>query len=178
MAASASHTLFPAETYHIAFIVHDLDEALPKFTKMLGTDFHPPVRHRVESRYEKGDPDPNPVDVRTAFSVNGPPYIEVFEAATDTGVYGRDQGEGFHHIGVFVNGTEDVERYLESEGVTARLRLTIPEGSPMMWHSDPADSHGMSVHYVDASLRSGFLSAISPSDGQAVRSTSDATQDD
>lgn len=155
--------------YHIAFIVHDLDAALPVYSKLLGTDFHPPITSHVENRYEKGDPNPQPVDVRTAFSVAGPPYIEVFEAVADTGVYGREQGEGFHHIGMFVEGTEQCEQELAKEGITARIRLQIPEEAPIMWHSDPQDSHGLSVQFVDSSIRDYILPSLRGASGDATQ---------
>lgn len=149
------------EMYHIAFIVHDLEAAIPLYADMLGTEFHPPIVSHVESRYEKGDPAPEPVDVRTAFSIAGPPFIELFEAVGETGVYGREQGEGFHHLGMFVDGTDQCEQRLAKRGVSARIRLNIPEGAPVMWHSDPADAHGLSVQYVDTSIRDYILTSLS-----------------
>ncbi|WP_022683483.1 VOC family protein [Sphingobium bisphenolivorans] len=83
--------------FHIGILVADLDAAIPKFSKLFGVVFNPPsvMRAPIEWHGQKLD-----MDIRVTYSKE-PPYIELIEGQSE-GYYAISQGEGIHHIGLWV----------------------------------------------------------------------------
>jgi hypothetical protein len=73
-------------------------EAMKRFSEVLDLDFMDPVRGHVADLQE-GDR-VQPWDVYLTYSKQGPPHIELIEAAGE-GAYGLHHGAGLHHIGAW-----------------------------------------------------------------------------
>jgi catechol 2,3-dioxygenase-like lactoylglutathione lyase family enzyme len=74
--------------FHVGILVRDIEAAAADFGARLGVRFEPVRSGSVVS----GE------TCRFAYSVQGPPYIELVEM-TGTGTWDPAQGEGLHHIG-------------------------------------------------------------------------------
>jgi len=73
--------------FHVGILVHDIDAAVADFSALLGLEFEPVRSSPVVS----GE------TMRYCYSLQGPPYLELVQAA-GTGIWHPSQGEGLHHI--------------------------------------------------------------------------------
>lgn len=99
----------PSHIEHIGIAVRSLDEAIPFYEKMLGTNCY-----AVEEVKDQ--------KVRTAFLKIGQTKIELLESTDSEGPIGKyieKRGEGIHHIAYAV---ENIESHLE-EAEEAGIRL-------------------------------------------------------
>lgn len=113
-----------APFYHVGFLVGDITSAAERFGDLLHVRFGPTATFSLDESRFVGER-PSQSELRYAYSVEGPPYIELIEAQDD-GVWGRQHGEGLHHIGVFENELDDrlaELAALRSDSLTARAWL-------------------------------------------------------
>jgi methylmalonyl-CoA/ethylmalonyl-CoA epimerase len=99
----------PTHIEHIGIAVKSLDEAIPFYEKMLGTECY-----AIEEVKDQ--------KVRTAFLKIGQTKIELLESTDTEGPIGKfieKRGEGIHHIAYAV---ENIESHLE-EAEDAGVRL-------------------------------------------------------
>lgn len=92
------------ETYHLAYLVEDLEEAMPRYEILLGVEFRPPMkRPMVEGAGpDLGEASGERIEVEFTYSLGDrAPYVELMQMRDSGPVFGRDQGEGFHHIGIW-----------------------------------------------------------------------------
>jgi catechol 2,3-dioxygenase-like lactoylglutathione lyase family enzyme len=148
--------------YHVAFLVADMDVAIADFEKALGLRFRPP-----EALTRTDDVDGSPGrPVLSTYSYEGPPYVQLIEAHP-TGVYGINQGEGFHHFGVWVDDATECQEVLGHEGL--RSEMQFDRGDEVAaWYCNPADLHGIRVEYTGEIARPGvesWLRGESPLEG-------------
>jgi hypothetical protein len=130
--------------YHVAFLVRDLAVAIPDYERALGITFRPP-----QALARDGDGAP----VRSTYSYEGPPYVQLLEARP-TGVYGIDQGEGFHHFGVWVDDAHACRDELGAAGLRPQLEFSDGERT-VAWYNEPADLHGVRIEYTGEAARPG-----------------------
>jgi catechol 2,3-dioxygenase-like lactoylglutathione lyase family enzyme len=100
---------------HIGILVDDLEAAIDRWSRATGYTFSPIVRYRTDRWVDSSDPAPHPHDARIAFSLEGPPRIELMEV-TGFGALGSSE-RGVHHFGfagVDIAGRVDA---LEAQGV-------------------------------------------------------------
>ena len=99
----------PSHIEHIGIAVKSLDEAIPFYEKMLGTECY-----AIEEVKDQ--------KVKTAFFKIGQTKIELLESTDPDGPIGKyieKRGEGIHHIAYAV---EDIESHLE-KAEAAGIRL-------------------------------------------------------
>ncbi|MDR1386323.1 MAG: VOC family protein [Propionibacteriaceae bacterium] len=94
---------------HVGFLVPDLDAAIARWSAATGYTFGPIARFHADRYLDHASPDLRVQEPRIAFSVEGPPYIELMET-TGLGTHGQDQ-LGVHHLGF--RGLSDLGRQLE-----------------------------------------------------------------
>jgi catechol 2,3-dioxygenase-like lactoylglutathione lyase family enzyme len=145
---------------HIGVLVDDIDAAIERFS-LLGLTFMKPRTVRVERLVEDGVE--KQLDLRIAFSHQGPPHWELLEAVGD-GVYGSHHGEGLHHVAIL---DEDPiarrDELLEAgfREVGAQYRQ---DGSIIVSYLDPADLSGIQVELLDAAVQDAILAWIEGED--------------
>jgi catechol 2,3-dioxygenase-like lactoylglutathione lyase family enzyme len=147
--------LVDGRLFQIAFVVRDLDEALVRYTQVLGGA---PWRvfafggaiHR-EAAYRGA---PTDFSVRLALNGTSPQY-ELIEPVRGPGVHGDwlvDRGEGFHHVGVLVESVDTASERMAAAGYEA-----VQTGSGF-----GADGDGRYA-YFDTARALGFLvEAVEP----------------
>jgi len=138
--------------YHVAFLVKEMDAAIPHFEKALGVRFRPP---ETLTRVDQPDGSPG-IPVLSTYSYEGPLYVQLIEAQP-AGVYGIQQGEGFHHFGVWVDDAEECRQVLGQEGIGTEMRFARDEETSA-WYCNPGDLHGIRVEYTGEVVRAGVES--------------------
>lgn len=124
----------PSHIEHIGIAVRKLDEAIPRFRTLLGTDCY-----AIEEVADQG--------VRTAFFAVGQTKIELLESTDPEGPVGKfiaKRGEGIHHIALAVGDLDGTLRRLEGEG----MKLIDRTGRPGAEGMRIAFLHPGSVHGV------------------------------
>jgi methylmalonyl-CoA/ethylmalonyl-CoA epimerase len=114
--------LVDGQVFQLAFVVRDLDEALARYTRVLGGapwrvfTFSAAI-HR-EASYRGG---PTDFSVRLALNGTSPQY-ELIEPVRGPGVHGdwlAERGEGFQHVGVIVESLDDAVERMAAAGYEA-----------------------------------------------------------
>jgi catechol 2,3-dioxygenase-like lactoylglutathione lyase family enzyme len=145
---------------HIGVLVHDLEQAIDRHSA-LGLTFIEPRTVRVERLVEGGSE--TALDLRIAFSHQGPPHWELLEAVGD-GVYGAHHGEGLHHVAVLARDPLARRDELVRAGfheVGAQYRQ---DGSIIVSYLDPADLYGIQIELLDAGVQDAILAWIAGED--------------
>ena len=126
--------------FHVGILVEDLDVAIEHFSALLPLTFGRPRTLAID----EWDPVTDAVrgrELRFIYSDEGPPYVELMQFQDD-GVWGRQHGEGLHHVGFWQPGFDDrlteipalghpVETWMPraSEATAAYLRPELLHGT-------------------------------------------------
>lgn len=111
--------------FHIGIIVPDMTRGMADIARRFGCAFPDPREANVRVRYRGVE---SQVGVKFAYSMQGPPYIELIESVPGT-VWEAPAGSRIHHLGVFCDNIEDEIGKLESEGFTYEAASLGPDGS-------------------------------------------------
>jgi Glyoxalase/Bleomycin resistance protein/Dioxygenase superfamily len=87
------------ELYHVGILVFDLEGAIGDFSAALGVDFEPPRELSLDGRLARNDFTCER-KLWISYSTSGAMRVELIEAQPD-GVWGRQHGEGVHHMGAW-----------------------------------------------------------------------------
>lgn len=98
--------------FHIGIIVPDMSRGMADIARRFGCEFPDPRQANVTVRYRGVE---SQVPVKFAYSMQGPPYIELIESVPGT-VWEAPSGSRIHHLGVFCNNLEEEIAKLEKEG--------------------------------------------------------------
>jgi catechol 2,3-dioxygenase-like lactoylglutathione lyase family enzyme len=151
--------------WHVGILVHNLEAAIEKFSKVLGIAFQEPAVTVFEpsavgpTRLEEDAPGVTPL-LRSAFSLVGPPYIELNESS-GTGIFGPQNAEGLHHIGLWSDDNVAEKVRLESAGVRINGTVFWDDGSIQALFTRPDDLYGIRLAYVNSQNRTSIESFIS-----------------
>ena len=99
-----------APFFHVGILVEDMHDAIARFGEVLGLDFATPPRSLIPQLDEGGEV--RDWEVYVSYSRQGPPHFELIEAAGD-GIFGAQQGYGFHHLGAWI---EDAPAFAQRLG--------------------------------------------------------------
>ncbi len=111
--------------FHIGIIVADMNRGMADIARRFGVAFPDPREANVRVRYRGVE---SQVPVKFAYSMQGPPYIELIESVPGT-VWEASSGSRIHHLGVFCDNIEDEIAKLESEGFTYEAASLGADGS-------------------------------------------------
>jgi catechol 2,3-dioxygenase-like lactoylglutathione lyase family enzyme len=138
------HAVTATPLYHVGILVEDIDAAIARFGELLGLTFGEPLDMRFDDIVEDGQRVVR--DLRLVYSVEGPPFLELIEAQPD-GVWGRQHGEGLHHIGVWQEGLEARVMELAASG-TEPQAIVHHRGETLAVYLSPETAHGARVELV------------------------------
>ncbi len=85
--------------YHTGVLVEDLDSAIEEFGSMFGYTFRD---HVVEVSYRTESGERKDIELRVAYSVQGPPHLELIQAQADT-AWAAPDGPHIHHVGFWTD---------------------------------------------------------------------------
>ena len=135
--------------YHFGILVENLDEAIERYADLFGLTFIGP---RTFLLNRLADPDEHYLEVQAAYSHQGPPYLELIEAAGD-GLYSPTR-LGFHHVGLWDPVIDaNRETYLSEKALLSDARVITPADSTLAWFSQPSGACGIRFEFVDESLK-------------------------
>jgi catechol 2,3-dioxygenase-like lactoylglutathione lyase family enzyme len=152
---SAESELDRATYYHVGILVSDLDQAVRTYGERLGLTFAGPQSVHVP-RFEEAGRD-GPIDVRVAFSRQGPPYWELLEK-TGRGFYGTEQPDGLNHVGIYVDDIDEAIREVERSGLESEAVQYDEDGSVLVAFFQPSGLHGVRLELVPEGRRDRFES--------------------
>jgi catechol 2,3-dioxygenase-like lactoylglutathione lyase family enzyme len=142
----------PSVISHIGVLVTDLDAAIERWSRLTGWTFRGPMYYEPDTYSCAAAPEAHPHSQRIAFSVQGPPYVELLEVNPDEPTHDASQ-LGFHHVAF--DGVEDIEavlaRFQDETGVDGLARDA--DGNTLLFFADPASPagfDGIRVEYVSA----------------------------
>ena len=101
--------------YHVGHLVPDLSAAMQSLTAALQITWAPPFEMR--SGFVGPDGSADDQIVRIAFSMSGPPYLELIEvvAAADS-IFAEPKRGGMHHVGYYAQRWRDDVARLRDDG--------------------------------------------------------------
>ena len=141
---------------HVGILVGNLEEAIKRFS-LLGLTFMQPRTVHVE-RLVEGDRETS-LDLRIAFSKEGPPHWELLEAVGD-GVYGPQHVDQLHHVAILDSDPIGRRAELVEQGFREVGAQYRDDGSIIVSYLDPADLHGIQVELLDAPVQDAILAWI------------------
>jgi catechol 2,3-dioxygenase-like lactoylglutathione lyase family enzyme len=147
---------------HIGVLVRDLDAAIAQYS-LLGLTFMEPRTVRVERLVE--DSGETALDLRIAFSLEGPPHWELLEAVGD-GIYGPQHAETLHHVAVLHPDPAVRRAELASEGFRETAAQYRGDGSLIVSYLDPADLNGVRLELIHAPVQDAILAWIAGEDAE------------
>ena len=133
---------------HLGILVQDLDEAIPRWERLLGVTFMAPRTVHVD-RMVEADGSEGELDLRIAFSVDGPPRYELLEVV-GTGVYGPGNAGGLHHVAILADDVEGERERMVGLGARVIGGQFRPDGSPIVCYLDRGVLDGLPVELLDA----------------------------
>jgi hypothetical protein len=132
---------------HIGILVPDLEEAIERWSAVTGYTFSPIGRYRTERYSDHTDETPHPHDARIAFSLEGPPRIELMEV-TGTGTHGPEQ-LGIHHLGIQNVASPEAKREeLAANGVLVDGCSFDAEGRILLMFTDKTALDGIRIEFI------------------------------
>ncbi len=141
-----------APFFHVGILVPDLGEAITRFSEALGLDFARPMRTVIPQLEQNGVT--TEFEVYVSYSRQGPPHLELIEAAGD-GVYGPARGYGLHHLGTWVEDADDYLTQLNSRGI--RTEATFHDGAINLGaYFNPSDLFGVRMEACPILIRPGW----------------------
>jgi catechol 2,3-dioxygenase-like lactoylglutathione lyase family enzyme len=138
--------------WHVGILVKDLDAAIARFTKVLGTTFASPTTMELPGFQDTYG---STTALRVAFSIDGPPYLELMEQA-GTGMFSPDQPEGLHHVGIWAEEIDQELAALERDGMRIAARGFV-DGHLAGFFCRPEDMCGVKFEWLPDSRRQSIL---------------------
>lgn len=137
--------------FHVAFIVEDLDSAIPHYESAMGIEFLEPIVAKARF-YERGKGERD-LELRLTYSKQGTgPWVELIEAQGD-GIYGLTSGEGMHHVGIWESDCESRVEAMKKQGIELLAAQYTPEGKIIVAYFAPESLHGTMLEIVDDSRK-------------------------
>jgi len=141
---------------HIGVLVNDIAAAIERYSH-IGLTFMEPRTVRVDRLVEDGKT--TSLDLRIAFSHQGPPHWELLEAVGH-GVYGPQHADKLHHVAVLDPDPAARRDELVQKGFREVGSQVREDGSLIVTYLDPADLHGIQIELLDAPVQDAILAWI------------------
>jgi catechol 2,3-dioxygenase-like lactoylglutathione lyase family enzyme len=124
--------------YHVGILVTDIEAAKAHFAALLGLTFGETRVVALKDVEDHGVV--TDVDLPVAYSVEGPPFLELIEAR-EGGTWGIQHGEGLHHVGVWQDDLAERVAELLAAGHAAECVVRRPDGTMMATYLDVEHPH-------------------------------------
>ena len=139
--------------FHYAYLVENLETAIPDFEKAMGIEFLEPVVAKARL-YERGKGE-RPLELKLTYSKQSTgPWVELMEAQGEDGIYSLNKwGEGMHHVGIWESDCEARVEQMKQQGIDLLAAQYTPDGKIIVAYFAPEDLHGAILEIVDESRR-------------------------
>lgn len=134
--------------FHVGFLVNNLEEAMERFTEILGVDWT--GRTTASAEFREPGKGSYMLDLDITYSKQGPVHIELMESQGD-GFYSGH--EGFHHLGLWEPDPEKRQAEFVTQGLAPMGTQYTPEEEIIVSYFDPSGFHGVMLELVDESRR-------------------------
>jgi quinol monooxygenase YgiN/catechol 2,3-dioxygenase-like lactoylglutathione lyase family enzyme len=142
----------PSTFFHCGVVVRDLDEAMARYSKLLGVTFTEKATFHVP-RFE--DPEGHPFDVVAVFSREGPPYYELIQAS-GTGAFSERFADQILYVGVWEPDVPGRIERLRQAGVELEAVLKGSDGVPFVCLTKPHALFGARIEFVGTGAEAGI----------------------
>jgi catechol 2,3-dioxygenase-like lactoylglutathione lyase family enzyme len=139
--------------FHVGILVHDIREAMERFSDVLGLEFKEPAIAHVDDFDDTTGR--RVLDLSITWATTGPPFVELLEAQGDTGLYGRDQ-LGLHHVGLYDPDPEGLIEELVGKGLRREATQWTPDGRIIAVYTAPETLHGTRLEFIDQAREQGM----------------------
>jgi catechol 2,3-dioxygenase-like lactoylglutathione lyase family enzyme len=142
-----------AAYFHVGILVPDINEAMARFSEVLGLEFAEPTISHVP-QLDEGEETSPPFDALITYSRQGPPHIELLESRGQ-GAYGQHHGFGLHHIGAW---SHDVKAQIEAMKMRgAKTEAVFRDGDRVLGcYFKPSVLYGVRYELSPTSIRDGW----------------------
>jgi hypothetical protein len=162
MSATIRSTPLQAEDfYHTGVVVDDIDQAKAELGAALGLTWG--LQGEVDMPTILAD-GLHTLHMRFAYSVEGPPYLELVQAVEGT-IYTVAAGGGAHHVGYWCADMEGTAAQLEAQGMTRVATVGVQSIKEQAHWIIYRSASGLYIELVDEALRAGFEAGEAPSFG-------------
>lgn len=138
--------------YHLGFVVIDLEEAMPRYERLLGVRFREPATRVLFAGEGEDLREPGSAGLAVHYTYSTtpePPHLELLQALSGP-VFGPQGGEGFHHVGVWVEDVAATQRAQREAGIETEGRYFDEDGVERVWF---AAVDGVRGEFVNAAVR-------------------------
>jgi hypothetical protein len=108
--------------FHVGLVVADLERGMDEIGEVLGLRWAKVQRKELRMEHAGG---PRSVDVAYAYSLDGPPYLEVIEQREGT-VFGT---LGLHHLGLWTGDPHGESQRFDALGCPRETVIIGPDGN-------------------------------------------------
>jgi len=155
----ASHNaLRPEDMFHTGVVVADVEAAKEEFSAALGVTWGLEGEVDVPVVFEDGV---RQMHMRFAYTVEGPPYLELVQLVEGT-IFTVAGGGGAHHVGYWCADMEGTSAALEAQGLGRVATVGVQSlEEHAMWILQRSPS-GLYIELVDEALKAGFEAGEAP----------------
>lgn len=160
MTASEPATAWPhpAQVFHVGIVADDIDAAMREMSADLGISWK---GGELTERALVIDGEDRRIGMRIAHSVQGPPHLELIQAAPGT-PWQTPSGAGVHHVCYWSDQSAEICAYLEAAG---NRRVLGAPGSASGYFLSPS---GMYVEIIHRDLRNSLADWLAMPQGAAA----------
>jgi hypothetical protein len=126
---------------------------MARYERILGIEFRPPMkRPMIEGAGpDLADPSGNRIEVEFTYSLaDRQPYVELMQMRDSGPVFGRENGEGFHHIGIWSPDPTAAQAAQLSAGAEIEARFFSEDGIERVCF---ATLNGVRGEFVNEAIR-------------------------
>lgn len=135
--------------FHIGIVVPDLEEAMARFSEVLGVKFAEPATFHIPCLE---DPDPQVGQLVGSFSMTGPPYYELIQAAGD-GITSVANAGKILYFALWESDMAGRLDALKNQGIGLETLFRMDEQTPPFSMITKPDLMGVRVEYVEDTAR-------------------------
>ena len=137
--------------FHVGIFVYDMNEAIERYSKALGLTFVEPILCGIPHLVDNGRT--SSLELPLCYSHEGPPYYELLQMTGESGLYGRQNGEGINHLGLWDPDIAATVERLRRDGLEVEAAQYTDDGEFVAAYFRPGDLHGVRIELVDERRR-------------------------
>lgn len=135
MTVDAERNAWLGELYHIGMVVHDIEAAIARLSRLGISGWGPVIPLEVPDRAGG-----QAFSVRVSFAAAGPIQFELVEPTgpSPMSAFLAERGEGVEHFGYRVDDLDGAVERARSAGMKVELTVRDENGTAVVFASDPA----------------------------------------